>query len=217
LPQAILFDLDETLVDRRASLEPYLRRLYDRLCLSPDGWTSFQRRFEELDQGGYADREAVFRSLTVEFGVPVPVADLVAEFEHTAWWGARTFSGTNEVLNELRRRGYRLGIVTNGSVATQGEKLLRAGLASKVDAVVISEAEGVKKPAPKIFQASANRLGAPLRECWFVGDHPEKDVDGARRAGMVGVWLRGEVAWPKSLKYPDYTIDSLAELLDLVP
>lgn len=214
--RAILFDLDETLHDRTASLDWYLTDLYDR-CQPSGPLEAFKTRFRELDQNGYADKAAVFGVLQAEFGLTASVAELVADVQQNAWKAAQTFSGTERLLKELRARGYKLGIVTNGAVATQTSKLQALGLLDLVDVVLISEQEGVRKPDPCIFQRAAERLGVGIRECIFVGDHPEYDIQGAQQAGMTGVWMRHSAPWPDSCSgQPNYTIGCIEELLAIV-
>jgi putative hydrolase of the HAD superfamily len=82
-----------------------------------------------------------------------------------------------------------------------------------MDAVLVSESEGVSKPAREIFERAAARVGVPVQECCYVGDHPELDVAGATAAAMLAVWKRTPY-W--SLTTPAPTITVLSELLSLV-
>ena len=71
--KAILFDLDETLVDREATLEFFLKTQYARFNLSDPPYEIYQERFKQLDERGYADRRKVFQTLTVDFLLPLSV------------------------------------------------------------------------------------------------------------------------------------------------
>jgi len=64
------------------------------------------------------------------------------------------------------------------------------GLEPFLDAVLISEAEGVRKPDPTIFKMAAERCGVNPWESAFVGDHPDVDVMGAGAAGLISIWKR---------------------------
>jgi putative hydrolase of the HAD superfamily len=106
----------------------------------------------------------------------------------------------------------RLGIVTNGATAVQNAALDALGVRPAVDAVLISEAEGVRKPDPAIFHRAAERLGVRPNECCFVGDHPIVDISGAEAAGLRAVWKRTPY-WVPAAPVP--TIDTISELLTL--
>lgn len=126
----------------------------------------------------------------------------------------KTFPDAEGVLRQLRTRGYRLGIVTNGSIESQRAKLLSSGLAGLVEEVLISAEEKVKKPDVEIFVRAAERLGVKVEESVFVGDNPPTDIGGAHYAGMKTVWLKRHLAWPEDLSVvPNYTVSRLAELL----
>ncbi|MFT4192684.1 MAG: HAD family hydrolase, partial [Comamonas sp.] len=84
------------------------------------------------------------------------------------------------------------------------------GLAPLLDAILVSEAEGVHKPDPLIFQRALRALGLAAHEAVHVGDHPVNDVAGAHAAGLRTVWLRDNY-WPEPPE-ADATINLLSEL-----
>ena len=138
----------------------------------------------------------------------------VIDFRQNAWQHCQTFSDADIVLQQLRRRGYQLGIITNGSSESQRAKLNGANLISHFDVILISEEEKVKKPDPEIFLLAAAKLNVNPQECIFVGDNPEVDIIGALQVGMQTVWRKGYLPWPDQLSIaPEHTIDELAQLL----
>jgi len=116
------------------------------------------------------------------------------------------------VLDDLGR-DHRLALVTNGAPDVQREKLAATTLASHFEAIVISAELGVGKPDPRIFRAALDALGIASADAAMVGDSLERDVAGARRAGVRSIWLdrAGAVAGPVA---PDVRIRSLRELRD---
>ena len=84
-------------------------------------------------------------------------------------------------------------------------------MASFFDVVLISEAEGVRKPDRAIFARALERCGVAPADAIFVGDHPEVDVAGARAAGMVPVWKR--VPYWKMAFEDVLIVDTLSEIL----
>jgi putative hydrolase of the HAD superfamily len=217
--KAILFDLDGTLVDREASLEPFLRGQYDRCLLRSMGvdYTSFRDRYLALDGCGFTPRPQVYQTLITEYALDVITEALVLDFRTHIGGHSLLFPDTHEVLRQLRADGYKLGIITNGSMEAQSAKIHTCGLDSLIDSVLVSAQEGVKKPDAVIFQRAAERLSVEPVECVFVGDHPRLDVQGPQSVGMTTVWQRGCLPWPDDLTIsPNYTIDRIAELLPIV-
>jgi putative hydrolase of the HAD superfamily len=79
-----------------------------------------------------------------------------------------------KTLSDLRDRSLRLGIVTNGETAFQRRHIEALGLDRLVDAVLISQSEGLRKPDPVLFGRAAAKLGVTAADCVFVGDNPRR-------------------------------------------
>jgi len=108
-------------------------------------------------------------------------------------------------------------LVTNGAPDVQREKLDGSGLASRFATVVISGELGIGKPEPGIFLAAIERIGVPASEAVMVGDSAERDVAGARAAGLRTVWLDREGTGARSGADVRITrLDDLAAALDAV-
>lgn len=211
-----LFDLDGTLIDRRPSLEAFLPKQYARYRTLDLPVDLFVERFFSLDKDGHAPKHDLYQTLADEFNLAASGTELVADFRANAFAACALQPGALAVLEQLRRRGVRLGVVTNGSVAAQQQKLDASGIAPYLETCVISEAVGLRKPDPALFLVATSRLGVEPEACVFVGDHLEKDIVGAQRAGMRTVWLRHGRAWPERLRPPPtLEVSRLMELLAL--
>jgi putative hydrolase of the HAD superfamily len=117
-------------------------------------------------------------------------------------------------LKALRARGLALGLITNCS--SEVPALWAASpFAALVDVTVFSAREGIKKPAPAIYERAAARLGVPADECVFVGDGHGGELDGAAATGMTPVLLRpGDTTPPAD--WAGLAIERLGELPPLV-
>jgi putative hydrolase of the HAD superfamily len=214
LIKAILFDLDDTLLDRTTSLAEFVKEQHRRYQLDHVAYETYHRRFMELDRRGYAPKLQLFQALIADFAVPASVEALLADFEQGAWNSCTLLPDAAAVLAELRSRGYRLGVITNGEDWSQMRKLRVTGLLPLFDLVVISGNEQIKKPDPQIFTRAAERLAVRPNECAFVGDHARNDIYGAGAVGMKTIWYPGDQVWPaEQAVAPDYTIRSLGDLL----
>jgi HAD superfamily hydrolase (TIGR01509 family) len=128
-----------------------------------------------------------------------------------------TMPGAQHVLSELKRAGFRLGLVTNTSLphCIIVEEIKQLALDDYFDTVVCSSEIVFRKPDAAMFGVALRALNAAPDETMFVGDSYHADVIGAKQVGMKTVWLnpnRNPV--PGEVK-PDYDIAGLEEILAL--
>ena len=105
----------------------------------------------------------------------------------------KPFPGTREVLAELQTRDVQMGVVSNWDFRLKCA-LDEAELAPFFDFVLSSAEAGFEKPSPEIFAqglefARRRKPELQARDCFYIGDHYEKDVLGARSVGMSPLWL----------------------------
>ena len=118
------------------------------------------------------------------------VTELVAHLD--AYYGdpAILFPGVIAMLESLSQQ-FRLALITNGNVACQQRKLEATGLGQFFELVAISEAVGIKKPAPAIFNHCFDTLGVGPESVVMIGDHPVNDIAGPRELGCMTVFVQG--------------------------
>jgi putative hydrolase of the HAD superfamily len=126
--------------------------------------------------------------------------------------------GAIETLEELRRRGFKRGLISVCSSDVE-EAWDETELAAHLDDVVLSCAVGLRKPDPRIYRLACERLEVEPGECLFVGDGANDELAGAQRVGMRAVCVlppgRVEPIWPEARGW-EPTIVSLHEVLALV-
>lgn len=122
--------------------------------------------------------------------------------------------GAIETLHSLRRAGLRLALVTNGNSDVQRRKIEKYGLDCIFDYILIEGEFGVGKPDPSVFTTALEKLNVRPSYTWMVGDDLERDIAGAQRLGIRGVWVdwRGTGLPVSSIVRPDLIIRALAEL-----
>ena len=173
--EAVLFDLDNTLVDRD-------RAFHNCVCAEfPD--LVAREELYRLDQRGRGDRAILLHAWKSHGGTPLTSLELGSRIAERV----ETDSGLLESLSMLRAK-FKAGIVTNGSSQVQREKIRASGLARVFppDECWVSEEVGVGKPHPAIFLMAAKGLGVAPEHCLFVGDYWPHDGVGAQAAGMRG-------------------------------
>ena len=131
--------------------------------------------------------------------------------------------GVVDTLRELKRRGYKLGIIANTITETEiPDWMCEAGVADCFRTVILSSKVRLRKPDPAIYLLAARCAESIPENCAYVGDNPVRDVEGALDAGYGCMVLFEDAGTadregkaPKRL--PDYRIHAIPELLDLFP
>ncbi len=191
---AVLFDLDDTLHDKSATLEHVAGIQFVEFNLSNHGVPApdWHERFLSLNNERIEKTE-VFKRLATEFMLPRPLEEaLLEDFDANLGKHACPYDGAFEVLSSLKQRGIKLGVVTNGRDAFQRSKLEGMGATKLVDSIVTSGGFGAKKPDPRIFAACLNELQVAPQSAAFVGDDFASDMEPAIALGMIAVWKSAE-------------------------
>ena len=199
--RAVLFDLDDTLVDHRDATRAALAGVREKFpafaAMSLDDLAAANQRILESLHADVAlgrttandARVERYRRLFAVAGEPGGRAGAAAELHRRTYVAARRrVDGALELVTALRSR-VRVAVVTNNTVAEQREKLASFGFAPEIDALVTSEEVGAAKPDARIFRAALARIGCDAADAVMVGDSWHHDVLGAVAAGLRAVWF----------------------------
>jgi putative hydrolase of the HAD superfamily len=202
--RGVLFDLDNTLVDflrmkRLASAEAARAMVAAGANFPFDEEQAGAELFAHyLDHG--IESDDAFRTFLekhnrsrIAYGLSVQDRILAAGIQ--SYLRAKDlfltpYPGVRRTLVELVRRGIRLGVVTDAPRLKGWQRLTQLGLAEFFDVVVAFDDTGSRKPDPAPFRAAVEALGLRPFEILFVGDWPERDVQGARALGLKTAFAR---------------------------
>jgi 2-haloalkanoic acid dehalogenase type II len=146
-----------------------------------------------------------------EAGYPESMAHEAFEVFYRARNEVALYDDVLPALALLSER-YRLFAISNGNA-----DLGAIGLARYFERSLAARDAGMLKPDPRIFTMLLDSAGVQASQALHVGDDPQADVEGARRAGIRPVWLNRHGAdWPDSLPVPEHAVGSLAELVTLL-
>jgi len=214
--QAVLFDLDGTLLDRDSSLFAFVSDQYHRYSeLQIIDKERFVQRFIELDNHGYVWKDKVYQQIIKEFSIPnVDWTSLLDDYIRNFQAHCIGFPNLLNMLSELKKHNLKLALVSNGFGQFQYDNFKALKIVNLFDEVLISEWEGLRKPDKAIFNRALSRLGIAAEHALFVGDHPDNDIRASREVGMKAVWKRNSQL--EAVIDADAVIDDLEELIDIV-
>lgn len=221
--RAISIDLDDTLWDTVPVLKRAEKRLFRwfQQCYPRVADMFPQERALELRAEVFAEHADMIHDLTflrravlARMGAAAGYGEEFVDAAFAVFDDARNdlepFPEVRPALERLRQT-FVLVAVTNGNA-----NLEKIGIDDLFDEVVYARHVGAAKPAREIFDAAVAAGGADMRTTLHAGDHPEHDVQGARRAGLQTVWVnRLERQWPDDLAPPERTVSHIGELLAL--
>lgn len=198
--EGVLFDLFETLITESETRPPGASSLGPRLGLEPVAFREqWKLRRAAVTLGRLSFVQAV-AEIGVALGSPVDAQQLEAlrreRVSSKAAPLARTEASILRLLDDLRLRGTRIGVVSNcfgEDVATWSDSLL----ARCVHAAVFSFDVGLAKPDPEIYREASRRLGLRPEDTVFIGDGADNELTGATHAGLrafKALWFLGR--WP---------------------
>lgn len=226
--RAVIFDLDDTLVDHTTAIRAAVTELYGQrpeLASKFADEAAFQKAWVEVQDKHYPGylrgtlTHAEQKILRVR-ELWQPLANLSDEgcfqiYDHFQTLYAKNWKLFPDVFPCLEAiQPMKVGLISNGWGKQQREKLGLEGLVKKIEIVVISSEVGMAKPDPRIFQMVCAALKVAPAEAMYVGDLYDLDVEGPRRAGLTPVWLRRRAAHVESPGV--YVLRSLNELAALV-
>lgn len=227
--RAVLFDLDDTLLDgsgHRDAIRRACAEIGALIGVDPERvfeansevWQTYWREIGDKWTLGALTGEAVtreaWRRTLAACGRDDPsLTDLAAETHiRLVRAGLRLHADVPAVLDALEPH-YRLGLITNGASDTQRTALRGTDIERRFGAIVVSGEVGVAQPDASVFRTALEGLGVEPEEAWHVGDNLHADIAGARAAGVTGVWInrRNEVRRDED-PVPHHEVGSLSEL-----
>lgn len=222
---AVLFDVDDTLLDFRASEAAACRAVFDLFpitSLSPDAFLAAFRNASDITWDLYMQKrltraEVADRTFEV-MPLLLPMSDRVdmhaAALAFDVAFAEHSVAEPDASLVLASLHGWCVtGVISNHEYpAVQRRRLASSGLAAFLDVVVISGDIGIEKPDSRLFDHTLQHLGMTAEQCLFVGDSIISDDAGAHNAGMDFCWYRRHHTPPFAPTTAVNVIDSLTEL-----
>ena len=213
--RAVIFDLWQTLVPWPVDSA---NRMHESLARH---FGADPSRFRELWLDSRRERELgpiepQLRSLAAAVGFEGDVAAAAVLRRDWTFESLVPREDAIPTLEELRRRGHRLGMISACSEDVP-DVWHRTAFAGMFDSTVFSCSVGVSKPDARIYEIACEELGVRPQECLFVGDGANDELPGAERVGMTAVQLRapGEALTEEGRRWTGRYVERLREVLEL--
>ncbi len=215
----ILFDLDDTILDRNRSLCKFVDLFILKYCdaLGYDSKLIVKDIFFEIDNKGYKPREEIFKELQdrVSWKYKPDLKELIDFWNVEFPKCAEPMLNIYTVLDYFIEKNIKMGIVTNGNSNFQNTKIDKLDFRKYMKTIIISEEVDIRKPDPKIFHLALSKIDSKNGNTLFVGDNPLIDIKGAIDSGLVSVWLSQGQVWNIKHYIPRYIINNLSELMKI--
>lgn len=219
--KAIIFDLDNTLVDfmrmKNNAVEAAIKAMIDAGLDYP--YDTIKAKIDEIYKEKGIEYQQVFDQLLNHFTGRIDFKILSAGI--VAYRTAReaelnTYPKVIPTLITLIKMGIKLGVVSDAPSREAWLRLSYIGLHHIFDAIVTFDDSRERKPSPVPFNLALERLGVEAKDALMVGDWAERDVVGAKSVGMKTAFARYGDTFNTLIHEADYEINSVAELVDIV-
>lgn len=122
--------------------------------------------------------------------------------------------GAHQLMDYLKRKGYRMHLCSNGFHEVQYKKLTACGLKDYFDTIILSEDAGFNKPSKQFFDYALKMSGAHKETTIMIGDNLQTDIVGAHDAGFDTILFNRWGVAPSPV--PTHTVATLREIMDIL-
>ena len=225
--KAVIFDLDNTLIDfvriKTKSVEASVDAMI-RAGLKLERQKALEIIYRIYDKHGLEYQE-IFQAFLKEVREEDYriLVEAISSYRKTKYLETKTYPNVLPTLIELKRRGLKIGVVSDAPKLQAWIRLADLNLTKIFDFIITAEDVGEKKPNPKPYKKALEILKIEPADILFVGDNPARDLTGARNIGMKTCFARyGFVEHltpdynPEMIIKADFEINNISELLEIV-
>lgn len=185
--QFAFFDLDETLHDKRATLQKVASYIYESFGIENYcSYIPFERIFIEQNEI-IQPKDEVFKNITSRIGLPHDPQVLLNEFDRSFHHFCQKFDGVSESLELLQSKNFTIGCITNGRDFFQRNKIKGLGIEHFFSVIVTSGELKIKKPDHRIFQHALKEANATPSQSFYCGDSVKSDITPTKEMGFTTI------------------------------
>ena len=204
--RGVIFDLDDTLYSEKQYIRSGYRKIAEHLGRADAAeklWQYYEEKLPPID------------AYLAEIGENEKKAECLAVYRNQMP-DITLYEGAAELIEALKAKGIRVGILTDGRPEGQRNKLRALGLDKMVEDIIVTDelgGEQFRKPCDIAYRILQTRWRLPAEEIVYVGDNPAKDFRACRQLGMRSIYFRNEDGLYSTEEQSDLvTVHSVAEL-----
>ena len=221
MTEAILFDLDNTLIDfmlmKRESCHAAIDAMVNaglKMCRKKAIKILFELYGEKGIEYNRIFQEFLMKTIgKVDYKI---LANGIVAYRKAQIAYVKPYPGTTETLIKLKQKGLRLGIVSDAPSVNAWIRLVEMNIVDFFDVVITLHDTGKKKPSKIPFLRALKKLNVRPESVLFVGDWPERDIRGAKALGMKTAFAKYGSSKPVSKHGADYELNRIEDLLRIV-
>lgn len=223
--EILFIDLDDTILDFKAQEDAAIVKTLTAAGIQPTGeicarYSRINKEHWARMEKGEIDRQQVlygrFQVLFSELGVDADYKATALAYMENLSQGHYFLPGAEEALERLSKK-YRLFIASNGTAKVQNKRLDSAGIRKYFEGIFISQDIGINKPDKGFFDYCFSHIpGFDPKKTMIVGDSPSSDITGGQNAGIATCWVNPNHRTYTRPNKPDYEIESLTQLEELL-
>lgn len=225
----VFLDFDDTIYDTRGNASIALHELYTHFNLDRyfDRFETFSEIYWKRNHevwALYSEGKMTRQELIIErFLYPLRTVGAGSEemaLELNDWFLEATsnksglIEGARELLEYLKPN-YHIHMISNGFTEVQYKKMQSAGVTDYFEEVILSDAVGVNKPDPAIFEFALQKTGAAKEESIMIGDNFDTDIKGAIRSSIDQVFFNPQKEFIAPIR-PTFEVRTLSEIQDIL-
>jgi len=219
--KAVIFDLDNTLVDfmamKNAAIDAAVLAMID-VGLEISREEAKKKIYEIYDEEGIEDQKVFDKFLTKELGkidYRIHAAGIIG-YRRAREATLVLYPHVQLVFMELIKRGLKLAVVSDAPRLQAWLRLCQLNLHLLFDVVITFEDTNKRKPDPEPFEKALQQLQIKAEEAIMVGDWAERDIIGAKLLGMKTVFARYGDRFGTIKSGADYDIDDIMQILEII-
>jgi putative hydrolase of the HAD superfamily len=219
--KAVIFDFDNTLMDfmrmKKAAVDTAVDAMIDA-GLPYKKEEMIAKIYKGYSVEGIEDQQIFDKVLFQEFGkidYKILGAGIIG-YRRGKEGTLSLYPHVQITLMGLARMGIRMGVVSDAPRIPVWLRICGLGLQHYFDVVVTYDDSGVKKPNEKPFLMALKQLRVKPQEAIMIGDWAERDMVGAKRAGLKSVFARYGDTQNTQQSGADFEVDDILQLLDIV-
>jgi putative hydrolase of the HAD superfamily len=219
--RAVIFDLDNTLVDfmvmKRQAVDAAINAMIDAgLKLPVD---DARKRIDKIYKEKGIEFQNVFDQLLYDVFKKVDYKILsagVIAYRRAREAALVPYPHVYMTLTELLKMGLKLAVISDAPAREAWLRLSYLNFHHLFDLVLTFDDTGERKPSPVPFKKALKLLGLKPEEALMVGDWAERDMVGAAKVGMKTVFAKYGDTFGTLETHADYDINDISELIPVV-